>query len=144
MHTLRPMRLNFFLVLPCIQLFLCVVTVADPIFYNCSGGSYSQKSQFATNLDQLLSDLTSKSQQQSFDNVTFGQEANRVYGLFQCRGDISPQECRTCIKPSRIEIKQACPNSTQAIVWYNACLLRHSDQYLFGLVDGPEFYIVNC
>ncbi|XXG69423.1 hypothetical protein AAC387_Pa06g2299 [Persea americana] len=139
MHTFRSLPFHFFLVLSCTQLFLGVVT-ADPISYNCSGNSYSPNSEFATNLDRLLLDLTSKSKDQNFYNYTVGDERNRVYGLFQCRGDIDRHQCKTCIKTSRDEIIRACPNSTQAIAWYDYCLLRYSDQFFFGHVDGPEFH----
>ncbi|XXG69424.1 hypothetical protein AAC387_Pa06g2300 [Persea americana] len=141
MRTSGSLPFHFFLVLSYTQLFLGVVT-ADPISYNCSGYSYSPNSEFATNLDQLLLNLTSKSKDQNFYNHTVGDEPNRVYGLFQCRGDIDRHQCETCIKISRSDIIQACPNSTQAIAWYDYCLLRYSGQFFFGHVDGPDFHSI--
>ncbi|RWR88315.1 Protein kinase domain-containing protein [Cinnamomum micranthum f. kanehirae] len=142
MHTFRSLPFHFFLVLSCTQLFLDVVT-ADPISYNCSGYRYLPNTEFATNLDQLLLNLTSKSKDQNFYNYTVGDEPNRIYGLFQCRGDTNRHQCKTCIKISGAEIKQACPNSRQVIAWYDYCLLRYSDQFFFGHVDGPEFHYRN-
>ncbi|RWR88318.1 cysteine-rich repeat secretory protein 38-like protein [Cinnamomum micranthum f. kanehirae] len=142
MHTFRSLPFHFFLVLSCTQLFLGVVS-AGPISYNCSGYSHFPNTEFATNLDQLLLNLTSKSKDQNYYNYTVGDEPNRVYGLFQCRGDINRHQCKTCIKISTAELIQACPDSRQAIAWYDYCLLRYSDQFFFGHVDGPEFHYRN-
>lgn len=142
MPTFRSKPCNFYLVLSCIQLFLSIASSA-PIFKNCSGDTYDQNSTFAANLNQLISSLTSKAPLQSFYNASVGEEPDRIYGLFQCRGDINLEECKSCLQTSSTEIKQACPNSTQVVVWYDLCLVQYSDQHFFGLVQADGYDLKN-
>lgn len=142
MPRFKSKPFNFFSVLSCIQLFL-VITTAGPIFYNCSGDVYFQNSTIATNLNQLISSLLLGAPLQMFYNITIGEEPDRIYGLFQCRGDITADQCKSCLKISSIEIKQTCPDSTQGVLWYDFCLVQYSNQYFFGLIQADGFYYYN-
>ncbi|KAJ8627983.1 hypothetical protein MRB53_021290 [Persea americana] len=142
MPRFKSKPFNFFPVLSCIQLFL-VITTAGPIFYNCSGDVYFQNSTIATNLNQLYSSLLLEAPLQMFYNITIGEEPHRMYGLFQCRGDITADQCKGCLEISSIEIKQTCPNSTQGVLWYDFCLVQYSNQRFFGSIQTDGFYYYN-
>lgn len=142
MKIFSSKRFKFYLVTICMQIFLSVST-ANPIFSNCPGVGYSQSSTFAANLDRLLSTLRLKAPLQVFYNHTIGEQPEQVYGLFNCRGDITLQECQNCINTATTEIKQTCTNSTQGVAWYDFCLLRYSDRYFFGLIQSSGFYYYN-
>ncbi|RWR88304.1 hypothetical protein CKAN_01730200 [Cinnamomum micranthum f. kanehirae] len=70
MFAFRSKPINFFFVFSCMQLFLGIksIATAGPISHNCSDDVYYQNSTFATNLNQLISSLTSKAANQSFYN----------------------------------------------------------------------------
>ncbi|XXG69369.1 hypothetical protein AAC387_Pa06g2257 [Persea americana] len=78
-----------------------------------------------------------------FYNITIGEEPHRMYGLFQCRGDITADQCKGCLEISSIEIKQTCPNSTQGVLWYDFCLVQYSNQHFFGSIQTDGFYYYN-
>ncbi|KAJ8628000.1 hypothetical protein MRB53_021307 [Persea americana] len=120
MFAFRYKPINFFFVFSCIQLFLGIksIATASPIFSNCSAV-------------------------QSFYNFTIGEEPDRIYGLFQCRGDINLEQCKSCLQTSSTEIKQTCPSTTQGVVWYDFCLVQYSDQNFFGLIQTDGFYFYN-
>ncbi|XP_043705478.1 cysteine-rich receptor-like protein kinase 25 [Telopea speciosissima] len=42
------------------------------------------------------------------------------------------------------DITQLCPNQTGAIVWYDLCMLRYSDQFIFSTIqENPTWYLWN-
>ncbi|KAG5049069.1 hypothetical protein JHK85_010172 [Glycine max] len=88
---------------------------------------------YQTNLDDLISSLSSDSATSNgFGNGTSGIDENMVYGLYLCRGDVNTSLCHSCVQNSSILLKQHCPNTASAILWYPFCLLRYSNQNFFG------------
>ncbi|KAL2326264.1 hypothetical protein Fmac_025322 [Flemingia macrophylla] len=93
---------------------------------------------FQTNLKNVLSWLstdaaTSKGyNHNSFGNNTSGDAA--AYGLYDCRGDVAGYFCQFCVNTASREVLQRCPNRESAIIWYDFCILRYSNENFFGNV----------
>ncbi|XP_077224197.1 cysteine-rich receptor-like protein kinase 10 isoform X1 [Tasmannia lanceolata] len=139
MHT----AFNSLLSISYMLLFLTTVS-ADPFKFNCTGDNYASQSTFETNLNSLLSSLTSKAALGLYSNGTAGENSKLVYGLFLCKGDISQDACQNCIQTASKDIIPFCSNSKQAIVWYESCQLRYSDRNFLGLIDtSTGFYLYN-
>ncbi|XP_021817369.1 putative receptor-like protein kinase At4g00960 [Prunus avium] len=84
-------------------------------------------STFKSNLHQLLSTLSSnanRSDTAGFYNATVG----TAYGLFLCRRDVSARICKECVANATSKALLRCPDSQQAVVWYDYCMLRYSNQ----------------
>ncbi|XP_077224582.1 cysteine-rich receptor-like protein kinase 8 isoform X3 [Tasmannia lanceolata] len=77
---------------------------------NCDSGNYTSGSQFETNLNHLLLSLTTKTPLLGFYNTTSGENPNLLYGLAQCTGRASADDCQTCLNTSSSEIIRRCPN----------------------------------
>ncbi|XP_074267412.1 cysteine-rich receptor-like protein kinase 6 [Silene latifolia] len=110
----------------------------------CTGTelNYTKGSVYENNLDRVLNNLSSKSTSLKFDNYTFGDGANQVYGIFQCRFDISFNVCSACINDATQMITGVCPLYGEAIVWYFECMLRYSNRNIFSLSeDYPWAYL---
>ncbi|XP_047166642.1 cysteine-rich repeat secretory protein 38-like [Vigna umbellata] len=107
-------------------------------------GVYTANSTYHTNLDTLLSTLVSNTEiHYGFYNFTNGENTFKVYAIGLCRGDVEPENCRTCLNGSRTNLTELCPNRKEAIGWYEdeKCMLRYSDRNIFGLKEtGPAFY----
>lgn len=106
---------------------------------------YSANSIYSTNLKTLWSSLSSANASYStgFQNATAGQAPNLVTGLFLCRGDVSPEDCRDCVSLSVKDIAAKCTNQREAIIYYDECMLRYSDQSVFSnltVADGFLMY----
>ena len=107
-------------------------------------------SAYKTNLNSVLSWLstdaaTSKGyNHNSFGNNTSGGDASdAVYGLYDCRGDIVGYFCQFCVSTASREVLQRCPNRVSAIVWYDFCILRYSNENFFGNVTVyPSWHAV--
>ncbi|XP_077224740.1 cysteine-rich receptor-like protein kinase 10 isoform X1 [Tasmannia lanceolata] len=103
---------------------------------NCDSGNYTSGSQFETNLNHLLLSLTTKTPLLGFYNTTSGENPNLLYGLAQCTGRASADDCQTCLNTSSSEIIRRCPNRKGAAIQLAACLLRYSDQPFFSRLRG--------
>ncbi|KAL3519538.1 hypothetical protein ACH5RR_017687 [Cinchona calisaya] len=120
------------------------VNCLELLGFNCDKNTYSPNttnSPYRTNLNFLLSTLSSNASRTNgfYNSTAIGRNndpSNTIYGLFLCRGDISMDVCADCVDTARGMIIQRCPNQTGAIVWYDLCLLRYSNQYIFSKEDA--------
>ncbi|KAJ9690111.1 hypothetical protein PVL29_012654 [Vitis rotundifolia] len=141
-------RLLFFLY-PILILHLLAVTNAQPRFlsYWCSNGvgNYTTNSTYKANLNTLLTSLSSNNEiDYGFYNFSAGQNSDKVNAIALCRGDVMPTACRSCINDSRIQLTQLCPNQKEAIGWYDNCMLRYSNDSIFGTEQSsPYLYMRN-
>ncbi|KAH7569069.1 hypothetical protein JRO89_XS06G0097400 [Xanthoceras sorbifolium] len=91
---------------------------------------------FQTNLNNLLNSLAAEAPlRNGFYKSTEGKGSNKVYGLVQCRGDVSAPDCANCTKESISVALQDCSKSKQVKVWFKWCLLHYSDEDFFGVLD---------
>lgn len=103
---------------------------------------------FRTNLNTTLSRLSSDAAtSKGFNNTTTGNGStladDAVYGLYDCRGDVTGPFCQFCVSTAASDILQQCPNRSSAVIWYNYCILRYSNQNFFGnLTTTPSWEIV--
>ncbi|KAK7308808.1 hypothetical protein RJT34_05057 [Clitoria ternatea] len=115
--------------------FLILATEAAPNYigtYCNNNSTYAPHSRLGTNLNVLLYSLTTNaSQPQDGYYLTimgFG-TADAVNGLFLCRGDVNTTSCQNCVSTAAKEITTRCPNQTEAVIWYQECLLRYTNKY---------------
>ncbi|XP_043687781.1 cysteine-rich receptor-like protein kinase 10 [Telopea speciosissima] len=125
-----------------IILFSCMLCItSQPLDYSCanssSGVAYTtNSSKYVANLDILLLSLTSNANSTTgFYSNSVGIGSDKIYGSFLCRGDITPEECQNCVENGTRDIKPSCPNKTTAIVWYNTCMVRYSNQPIFSILQ---------
>ncbi|WVY96358.1 hypothetical protein V8G54_028509 [Vigna mungo] len=118
-------------------------TKATPIYSShvCTDSTKNQPNiTFQTNLNLLLSSLSSKATQatQFYKTTIATQTPNPVKGLFLCRGDTLAAACHDCVTAAAADLKSRCPVQKEAIIWYDVCMVRYSDQYLNNIVPGVD------
>ncbi|KAI6705941.1 hypothetical protein NL676_008903 [Syzygium grande] len=108
-------------------------------------GNYAPYSKYQDNLDHLLSGgLDNKGPIYGFYNTTEGEDPDKVYGLFLCRGDVAANLCQSCIDSATSLIIERCPGQKEAIIWYDECLVRYSNRSFFSIMETmPVIFIVN-
>ncbi|MED6188882.1 hypothetical protein PIB30_090204 [Stylosanthes scabra] len=121
-------------------LFLCIsfsdAESQDPLGEFCNKDTnISIEGKVSSNINNLLSELVTKTPSTGFLATTFGKEQDKVYGLAQCRGDVSTQDCSICIQDAAKQIRQQCPNQADARIWYDYCFLRYNNKTFAGQVD---------
>ncbi|KAK9681719.1 hypothetical protein RND81_10G022800 [Saponaria officinalis] len=78
--------------------------------------TYIKNSTYQTNLNNLLSTLTSQASFYGFYNTSIGEKPDQVYGLYLCRGDINSQNCGECVYQAHNMILQQCPSQIWAMI----------------------------
>ncbi|KAJ1376489.1 Serine-threonine/tyrosine-protein kinase, catalytic domain [Sesbania bispinosa] len=108
---------------------------------------YQPNTTFQSNLNTLLSSLSSNSSLQShngFYRTDVGQDTPDVAdGLFLCRGDVNATVCEPCVAAAATNITQRCRNDREAIIWYDECMLRYSNKVDNNMGLVPGFYLKN-
>ncbi|XP_021723130.1 putative cysteine-rich receptor-like protein kinase 9 [Chenopodium quinoa] len=103
-------------------------------------GNVTLDREYAGNVYQLLSNLSSKASYVKFYNSTVGETPNKVYGLFQCREDLSIQVCSECVDVAVEWMNVKCPLYKQAVVWYMECSLRFENSSIS--LNDTELYSI--
>lgn len=118
---------------------------ASPLYHFCfSNENYTAYSPYQANLNQLLNLLYTKVPPTGFGFGSTGQYPNQVNGLALCRGDVSSNNCKTCVIDASKELGERCPNRKGAIIWYDNCMLKYSNKKFIGQIDNVnKFYMWN-
>ncbi|KAJ8561118.1 hypothetical protein K7X08_027308 [Anisodus acutangulus] len=111
----------------------------------CSkSGNFTANSYYAQNLKNLLGDLYLKTPLTGFSTSSIGQNYDQTNGLSLCRGDVSSDNCKSCVLDASEELGKRCPYDKEAIIWYDNCLLKYSDKDFLGKIDNTyKFYMWN-
>ncbi|KAI4298620.1 hypothetical protein L6164_032156 [Bauhinia variegata] len=119
---------------------LLVSITAQPVFrysYCFNYNNYTTNSVYKTNLNTLLSNLTSNAEiDYGFYNLSYGVNLDRVNAIGLCRGDVKPYDCRSCLDNSRVRLPHECPVQKKAIGGYDECMLYYSNHLMSGLVES--------
>ncbi|CAL1397727.1 unnamed protein product [Linum trigynum] len=145
-----PSKLSLLLVLLSIQITTTVLAQSpDPVYLThvCPNAtSFPPNSTFGSNLNLLLSNLSAAAANGEgfhYAESTAGNDSSSAtYGLYLCRGDITPKECQNCIDFATTDTLNHCPNQKTAIVWYDRCLVRYSNRSAFS-VQPDTFMLYN-
>ncbi|KAK9151920.1 hypothetical protein Syun_010229 [Stephania yunnanensis] len=114
--------LMFLLTFTCLVLLQSFSRAEKLILNSCNTTSnYTSSSQFKTNLNLLLlpSPVSNDSRVGFFNASSIGASPNTVYSLMQCRGDISMEDCSTCLNSAKVEIVSQCPGGKNAVLRAN-------------------------
>ncbi|PSS10338.1 Cysteine-rich repeat secretory protein [Actinidia chinensis var. chinensis] len=114
--------------------------------YMCSpeaDNSTTVSDSFKTNLNNLLDSLAANVLQSGFYKAAVGKNSNKIYGLIQCRGDVSPTNCANCTNESIKVALHNCTNSKSAAIWFSWCFMRYSSEKFFGTWEGGSVGIYN-
>ncbi|KAL7158508.1 hypothetical protein ABFS83_02G148100 [Erythranthe nasuta] len=111
------------------------------IYGGCSQENYPPNSPYETNLNSILSSIFASSSQTLYNafalgNDTAAADAAAAYGLYQCRGDLKPSDCSTCVASLINQVGLLCPYTYGASLQHDACFLRYEHADFLGRPDG--------
>ncbi|XP_021766697.1 uncharacterized protein LOC110731175 [Chenopodium quinoa] len=110
---------------------------------------FTTNSKYHTNLNTLFKSLSSNATNNptGFDITSAGTNtSDAIYGLFLCRGDLNITTCRDCVKTATTTDlpKTYCPNRKIAVIWYDECTVRYSNESLLGKMEqSPKVFLTN-
>ncbi|KAI9198580.1 hypothetical protein LWI28_018558 [Acer negundo] len=134
--------IQFFMILVCLlslsSSLFTFTSAADPtcVSHFCSEKDFSRNSTYQSNLNLILSSVPRYTKSgYGFYRTTEGLDPNKVYGLFQCRGDVNTTTCQDCVAFASKDVTQHCPTQNEALVWYDLCYLRYSNVSIIYFPD---------
>ncbi|XP_037473718.1 cysteine-rich receptor-like protein kinase 6 [Triticum dicoccoides] len=104
------------------------------------GGEFDDKSQYQANLNLAAAALpkNASASPNLFATAEAGAVPEKVTALALCRGDASSRACSSCLVNAFANLQNVCPGSKDAVIYYDACMLRYSDvQFLSADDSGP-------
>ncbi|KAH7569508.1 hypothetical protein JRO89_XS06G0176000 [Xanthoceras sorbifolium] len=75
--------------------------------------------------------------------TTDGDDPDKVYGLYLCKGDDTKEICQTCISAAIDSLVQECQGTKAAIMWYEECLVRYSNRSLSSKFESQPAIIMS-
>ncbi|KAJ4824619.1 Plasmodesmata-located protein 6 [Turnera subulata] len=116
-------------------------TTESFVFGGCSQQKYTPGSAYESNLNSLLTSLVNSAMFTTYNNFTIqspSSSQNTVYGLFQCRGDLSPGDCGHCVARAIGQLSSLCPVSCGGALQLQGCFLKYDNVTFLGVEDKTE------
>lgn len=101
----------------------------------CGGGNYTEGSTFEKNLKIVFDRLAEGANKTGFNISVYGQSPNRIYGLLQCREDMTADQCFSCWQFATTNIRQDCGTAVGGSIWPFQCFLRYGNYNFIGQLD---------
>ncbi|KAH9608350.1 hypothetical protein KSS87_017804 [Heliosperma pusillum] len=110
----------------------------------CTNTTFPANSLYKANLNNLLTSLSTHvaKTHSGFYVTAFGNGTrDAVYGFYLCRGDQNASSCADCVANATITVQQKanCPSSKVAVIWYDECTVRYSNESLFDKMEFDPF-----
>jgi hypothetical protein len=116
------------------------------LYGGCTQEKYTPT--YESNLNSLLTSLINSATYTSYNNFTIisSNPNDIVYGLYQCRGDISMPDCSSCIARAVSRTGDICPGVCGGVVQLEGCYVKYDNVKFLGMEDktivlkkcGPE------
>ncbi|KAK6143970.1 hypothetical protein DH2020_020790 [Rehmannia glutinosa] len=111
------------------------------IFKGCADQNFQDPNNFHRQiLKHLVDTLVAQSSAAKFYNTT---SESAINGLFQCRGDLSSDDCESCVRKASSMAQKLCGKAVAARVHLNGCYLRYEISG-FRQVGGTELLYRIC
>ncbi|PKI36253.1 hypothetical protein CRG98_043365 [Punica granatum] len=135
------------LLLPCICVLLLLASTATSstdsfVFGGCSQLKYTPGSPYETAVNSLLTSLVNSAEFSTYNNFTVpgpgSAPEDTVYGLFQCRGDLSADDCSKCVTRAVSRLGTLCVGSCGGAMQLDGCFIKYDNTSFLGVEDKAK------
>ncbi|XP_076884721.1 plasmodesmata-located protein 6-like [Bidens hawaiensis] len=109
------------------------------VYFECSQ-LYLISKAYESNVNSLFTSLISSASVSNFNKFEISPQSDVVYGLFQCRGDLSSHDCKNCVENSVSQLKKTCPKSTSGTIQLEGCFIKYDNTSSFGVEDKVKVF----
>ncbi|GLJ33756.1 hypothetical protein SUGI_0678510 [Cryptomeria japonica] len=99
--------------------------------HGCSQIKYANATVFMKNLNTVFSLLAKNISSTGFATASSGTGIDGVYGMAQCRKDLSMEDCSKCYAAAEVQIVRYCPVEIGARMIFDGCFLRYENHTFF-------------
>ncbi|XP_074307563.1 cysteine-rich receptor-like protein kinase 25 isoform X2 [Silene latifolia] len=139
MRVMKSMSL--ILVSLCLLLMIPSLTATPNYLFNiCANTTFPANSLYKANLNTVLNSLSThvaKTHSGFYITESGNRTKDAVYGFYLCRGDQNASSCADCVTTATTTDlpNTYCPSSKVAVIWYDECMVRYSNESLFGKME---------
>ncbi|KAJ6707385.1 PLASMODESMATA-LOCATED PROTEIN 5 [Salix viminalis] len=107
------------------------------VFGGCTQQKYVHDSPFESNLNSLLTSLVNSATYSSYNKYTImgSSPQDVVYGLYQCRGDLSMPDCATCVARAVSQLSVLCAQTCGGALQLQGCYVKYDNTTFLGVED---------
>ncbi|KAK9060083.1 hypothetical protein SSX86_020787 [Deinandra increscens subsp. villosa] len=135
----QALSLLFFFIFPLTFTVILVSTANSNVYVQCSELNFTSTTPYESNLNSLFTSLAESASVYNFNKFQISQQNDdTVYGLFQCRRDITSPNCKDCVANAINQLKTTCPISTGGQIQLEACFMKYDNKAFFGAQGKTE------
>ncbi|XP_011070584.1 cysteine-rich repeat secretory protein 12 [Sesamum indicum] len=109
------------------------------IYVGCSQLKYSPGTAYESNVNSILSSIVNSASISNFNNFKISLPGSApgdvVYGLFQCRGDLSNSDCHDCVSNAVTRLGASCGGASGGALQLEGCFVRYDNTSFLGVED---------
>ncbi|KAK4430326.1 Plasmodesmata-located protein 6 [Sesamum alatum] len=109
------------------------------IYVGCSQIKYNPGSPYESNLNSILASLVNSASISTFNNFKISlpgsTPADVVYGLFQCRGDLTNPQCHHCVANAVTRLTTFCVGTSAGALQLDGCFVKYDNTSFLGAQD---------
>lgn len=108
------------------------------VFGGCSQLKYTQGSPYENNVNSLLTSLVNSAMLTTYNNFTIPgttSSQDTLYGLYQCRGDLSNADCSRCVARAVSQLGTLCLDSCGGALQLEGCFIKYDNISFLGVED---------
>ncbi|XP_031389954.1 plasmodesmata-located protein 7-like [Punica granatum] len=107
------------------------------VYGGCSHQKHTPGSPYQSNLNSLLTSLVNSATFSAYNNFTVAGASppDVVYGLYQCRGDLSMPDCATCVARAVTQMGTLCSGTCGGAIQLEGCYVKYDNATFLGVED---------
>ncbi|KAJ0901595.1 putative Gnk2-like domain-containing protein [Helianthus annuus] len=129
-----------FLILSLMFSIISISTANSNVYVQCSQLNFTSMTPYDSNVNSLFTSLVDSASICNFNKFEIAPLNDVVYGLYQCRGDLSSSNCKDCVSNSITQLKTICPMSRGGAIQLEECCVKYNEASFFEEDDKMEVY----
>ncbi|KAI3466950.1 hypothetical protein Pfo_023613 [Paulownia fortunei] len=109
------------------------------IYVGCSQLKYNPGTPYESNVNSILASLVNSASISNFNNFKISlpgsTQSDVVYGLFQCRGDLSNSDCHDCVANAVTRLGTFCVGTSGGALQLEGCFIKYDNTAFLGAED---------
>ncbi|GFQ00493.1 cysteine-rich repeat secretory protein 60 [Phtheirospermum japonicum] len=109
------------------------------IYVGCTQLKYNPGTPFESNLNSILASLVNSASFSNFNNFKISlpgsAQGDVLYGLFQCRGDLSNSDCHGCVANAVSRLGTYCVGTSGGALQLEGCFIKYDNASFLGAQD---------
>lgn len=105
------------------------------VYGGCTPIKYVPGSTYESKLNSLLTSLVNSASFTTYNNFSFVGSNDAIYGLFQCRGDLSNGDCGRCVTRAVSQLGTICGGACGGALQMEGCFVKYDNTTFLGVED---------